>query len=85
MVITKIIGMIIRKEVKNIIFVSVDKSPHCVQLHYIVTELKKIPDIDNIKIKNYVATENGLEDIPFEVIAVSKNLSKLKKMKNSIS
>ena len=78
MVITKIIGMVVRKKVKNIIFVSVDKSPHCVQLHYIVTELRKFISDEEVKIKNYVATENGLEEIPIEVISLSKNLSKLK-------
>ena len=84
MVITKIIGMIVRKKVKNIIFVSVDKSPHCIQLHYIVTELRKIKDSENINIQNYVATDKGLFDIPFEVISISKNLSKLKEtLKNN--
>ena len=35
MVITKLIGMLSRVKINKIIFASVDKSPHCIQLHYI--------------------------------------------------
>ena len=35
MVITKIAGMVARKKCKELTFVTVDKSPQCVQLHYI--------------------------------------------------
>lgn len=78
MVVTKIIGMLARGKVKKLIFASVDKSPHCVQLHYIVKELENAIDISNIEIKNCVAVDNKLIDIPLEVISLSKNLSKLK-------
>lgn len=78
MVVTKIIGMIARGKIKKIIFVTVDKSPHCIQLHYVVKELENAIDISNIEIINYVATDNKLIEIPIEVISLSKNLSKLK-------
>ena len=64
------------------IFVTVDKSPHCVQLHYVVKELENIMDLKDIKIKNYVATSDGLIEIPIEVIGLSKNLAKLKEKLN---
>lgn len=82
MVVTKIIGMVARGKVKNLIFATVDKSPHCVQLHYVVKELENAIDITKINIKNYVAVNDRLEEIPLEVISISKNLSKLK---NSLS
>ena len=78
MVVTKIIGMIARGKIKNLIFATVDKSPHCVQLHYIIKELENAINISNIKIRNYVAVNDGLSEIPLEVISLSKNLSKLK-------
>lgn len=78
MVVTKIIGMIARGKIKNLIFATVDKSPHCVQLHYVIKELENAIDISNIKIKNYVSVDNKLNEIPIEVISLSKNLSKLK-------
>ena len=34
MIVTKIIGMIARGKIKTIVFATVDKSPHCIQLHY---------------------------------------------------
>ncbi len=78
MVVTKIIGMIARGKIKRLIFASVDKSPHCIQLHYIIKELENAIDINNIQIENYVAVENQLIEIPLNVISLSKNLSKLK-------
>ena len=78
MVVTKIIGMIARGKIKKMIFATVDKSPNCIQLHYVVKELENAVDISNIEIINYVATDNKLIEIPIEVISLSKNLSKLK-------
>lgn len=78
MLVTKIIGMIARGKIKKMIFATVDKSPHCIQLHYVVKELENAVDISNIEIINYVATDNKLIEIPIEVISLSKNLSKLK-------
>ena len=78
MIVTKIIGMLARGKVKKIIFSTVDKSPHCIQLHYVIKELENALDISNIEIINYVAVNNKLIEIPLEVISLSKNLSKLK-------
>lgn len=81
MVITKIIGMICRVRFKKIIFASVDKSPHCVQLHYIENEIRKAMDIDNIEIVHYVAVNNELIEIESGTIKKSKSLSELQKEK----
>ena len=78
MVVTKIIGMVARGKIKKLVFATVDKSPHCVQLHYIIKELENAIDISNIEIINYVAVNNELIEIPIEIISLSKNLSKLK-------
>ena len=77
MVVTQIIGMLARGKVKKLIFATVDKSPHCVQLHYVIKELENAIDISNIEIINYVAVNDKLNEIPLEVISLSKNLSKL--------
>lgn len=78
MAITKVGGMLRTGKVKKIIFASVDKSPHCIQLHYIQDELKKMMNIEKIDIKNYVVVDNELEEITPEIISLSKNLSKIK-------
>ena len=48
------------------------------QLHYVIKELENAIDISNIEIINYVAVNDKLNEIPLEVISLSKNLSKLK-------
>lgn len=78
MVVTKVIGMLARGKIKNLVFATVDKSPHCIQLHYVVKELENAINLENIKITNYVAVDNKLVEIPIEVIGISKNLAKLK-------
>ena len=79
MAITKIGGILRTGKIHNIIFTTVDKSHHCIGMHYIQDELKKMMSIDNIDIKNYVVVDNELEEITPEVISLSNNLSKLKK------
>lgn len=79
MAITKLLGMIRAKNIKKVVFASVDKSPHCVQLHYIQDEISKLGF--DIEFKNYVSVENKLIEIPKEIISLSKNLNKLKDLK----
>ena len=81
MIITKLIGMISRVKINKIVFASVDKSPHCVQLHYIENEIRKAMDIDNIGMIHYVAVDNKLIEISKDTIKKSKSLSELEQMK----
>lgn len=78
MAITKIGGMLRTNKINKIIFASVDKSPHCIQLHYIQDELRKMMNLDKIQIENYVIVNNELKQIEPEIISLSKNLDKLK-------
>ena len=82
MAITKIMGMLSRVQVEKIIFATVDKSPHCIQMHYIENEIAKAMNISNIDIIHYVAVNNRLIKISKEAISMSKALSKLEKIKN---
>ena len=77
MAITKIGGMIRTGKIHNIIFATVDRSPHCIQMHYIQDELRKMMNLDNIKIMNYIVVDNELIEIKPEVISLSKNLFEL--------
>ena len=82
MAITKIGGMLRTDKIKRIIFASVDKSPHCIQLHYIQDELRKMMNLSNIEIENYVVVNNKLIKISPDVISLSKNLKELTNLKN---
>ncbi len=79
MVITKIIGMLSRVKVKKIIFATVDKSPHCIQMHYIENEIRKAMNINNIEFIHYVAVNNKLVKISNEAIRKSKSLAEIEK------
>lgn len=81
MAITKIGGMLRTNKIKRIIFASVDRSPHCIQLHYIQDELRKMMDLSNIEIENYVVVDNELNKISKETISLSKNLKELEEIK----
>lgn len=81
MVAHKIASILRLGRVKKLIFASVDKSPHCVQLHYIRNELEKIMNLENISITSYVSQNGGLIEITKETISLSKNLSELNKIK----
>ena len=47
----RIIDRIRTNKIKRIVFASVDRSPHCVQLHYIQEELCKMMGLSNVKIE----------------------------------
>lgn len=78
MAITKIGGMIRTGKVHNIIFATVDESPHCIQMHYIQDELREMMNLENINIKNYVVVNDELIEVSPKLILLSKKLSELK-------
>ena len=77
MAITKLIGLLSRVNIKKIIFATVDKSPHCIQVHYIENEIKKAMDLSKIEIVHYVCVDNELVEISKDTINKSKSLAKL--------
>lgn len=80
MAITKISGMISTNNIESITFASVNKSPHCIQLHYIKHELERVMK-DIPKIENIIIEDNKIHKISDKTIQLSKNLVKLEKMK----
>jgi hypothetical protein len=79
MAISKIGGMLRTGKIKKIIFATVDRSPHCVQMHYIGQELQKMMNLENVIIENYVVVDDELIKIESEIISLSKNLNALNK------
>ena len=77
MAIAKIVGMLSRVKVKRVIFATVDKSPHCIQVHYIEKEISKAMDLSNVEIIHYVCANNELVEISKDTISNSKSLIKL--------
>lgn len=83
MAITKICGMLSTGNISYLTFASVNKSPHCIQLHYIKNEIKRVmnnnelPNIDNI-----IIDSNKIYKIEDEIISLSKDLIKLSNIKD---
>ena len=78
MAITKICGMISTNKIKKLTFASVNKSPHCTQMHFIKHEIKRIMNNDNLPEINDVIIQNDeIYEINDEVLSLSKDLVKL--------
>lgn len=80
MAITKICGMISTKKIESLTFASVNKSPHCIQLHYIKHEIERVMK-DIPQIENIIIEDNKIYKISDETISLSKNLVKLETIK----
>ena len=59
------------------IYASVDKSPHCIQLHYIESEITKAMPTLKTEFVHYVALDKALKEIDEKTIKMSKNLGGL--------
>lgn len=81
MAITKICGMISTKKIESLTFASVNKSPHCIQLHYIKHEIERVMK-DIPQIENIIIEDNKIYKISDETIKLSKNLVKLEIINN---
>jgi len=78
MAITKICGILSTGNVTEITFASVNKSPHCIQLHYIKNEIKRIMNNERLpKMENIIVENNEIYVIDDETLSLSKNLVKL--------
>lgn len=76
MAVTKISAMLSTGRVTKLIFASVDRSPHCTQLHYIKHEIERTMEI-KIPVESYVVPEAEPVRVSDKAIDMSKSLSKL--------
>lgn len=79
MAVTKIGAMLSTGRVTKLIFASVDRSPHCTQLHYIKHEIERTMEL-NIPVLNYVVPADEPVLVSDKAIDMSKSLSKLAEM-----
>ena len=76
MAVTKIAAILGMKQVTSVKFVSVDRSPHCTQLHYIKHEIERtLPE--HVPIEDYVVSEGKIIRVSDRAIDLSKSLAKL--------
>ena len=80
MAITKIGAALSTGQIEKLIFATVDRSPHCTQMHYIRHELERMMPL-NIPVEDYVAVDDCLIFLDEATLELSKTLSKLQTIK----
>lgn len=74
------LGSIVKySDIQKVTTLTVDGSPHCVQLHYVVEEIKRhfAPSIETA---HYVIEKGKLLEITADAVKRSRHLSKIQKM-----
>ena len=76
MAVTKLSAIFGTGQLEKLVLASVDRSPHCTQMHYIKHEIERtLPQ--HIPVEDYVVTCGRIVRVPDEAIELSKSLSKL--------
>ncbi len=79
MAVTKIAAILGTGQVTHMIFASVDRSPHCTQMHYIMHEIERTLK-EHIPVEHYVISEGKLICVSEKAIDLSKSLARLTQM-----
>ncbi len=66
-------------QLEKLIFASVDRSPHCTQMHYITHEIERTLK-EHIPVENYVVSDGEIIAVSEAAVDLSKSLGKLSKM-----
>ncbi len=73
------IAMIARaNEIKSIAVLTVDGSPHCLQLHLALEDLRKL--FPKLKVKHYVIEKSKIYEVSSEAVRTSRHLSAIEKL-----
>ena len=76
MAITKLTAILGTGQVERILFATVDRSPHCTQMHYMTHEIERILP-QHIPMESYVVTDDTPVRISPETVELSKSLARL--------
>ncbi len=66
---------------KDLTVLTVDGSPHCVQLHYLADEVQRYSNRD-FEVEHFVIINGKLEKISQNTVKLSRYLSKIEKLRN---
>ena len=78
----KIASIIRYSGMKKVAVLTVDGSPHCVQLHYVVEDIKR-HFTSEIETAHYVVEKGEVREISSSAVKRSRHLSKIQKAMNS--
>lgn len=63
---------------KEIVVLTLDGSPHCIQLHFTAEQAKRVSK-SNVNIKHYVIERGKLVEISPDVVEIARHLSKVRR------
>ncbi len=76
MAVTKLTAILGTGRVTRFLFASVDRSPHCVQLHYMTHEIERVVP-KHVPMESFVVTDDAVVPISPETVELSKSLARL--------
>ena len=79
MAVAKLTAVLGTGQVERLSFASVDRSPHCTQMHYIRHEIERVLP-EHVPMESFVCTEDGAVPVTEEAVELSKSLAKLSRM-----
>ena len=79
MAVTKLSAIFGTGQLEKLVFASVDRSPHCTQMHYIMHEIRRTLK-DRVPVEHCVVADGKIVPVPEAAVELSKSLGKLAKM-----
>ena len=79
MAITKLTAVLGTGQVTSLRFATVDRSPHCVQMHYIPHEIERVMP-EHIPMERFVVSESRIWPVSEQAVELSKTLRTLTSM-----
>lgn len=78
--VTKLTAILGTGQVERLIFATVDRSPHCVQMHYMRHEIERVLP-EHVPMESWVVADDRPVQISPEAVELSKSLAKLEQIK----
>ena len=76
MAITKLAAVFGTGQLERLAFATVDRSPHCTQMHYIRHEIERtLPE--HVPVESYVVSDGKIVAVPEGAVELSKSLARL--------
>ncbi len=77
----KLATLLLYQPLKEITVLSIDGSPHCVQLHALAEQAKRISK-SAVHIRHYVIEEGKLFEVTSDTVKTARHLSHIRKLEN---
>ena len=76
MAVTKLAAVLGTGQLEKLAFATVDRSPHCTQMHYIRHEIERtLPE--HVPVESYVVSDGKIVAVPEGAVELSKSLARL--------